>query len=148
VDEVERLKGLIANIPRKKISARLRNLMPEIDRQIRAGVRHEDIVETLNANGFSLNMNTFRTNLYQYRKNLSSLNIESESEPNKQIVQAHSKPSSEVCIDDGVPNTNQSSPSFDDILDARKRDAFSEQYLNRKKPIFNKRSKTDESSGD
>lgn len=42
--------------------------MPVIDRKVREGVRHEDIVEALEAAGLSVSLNTFRVNLYRYRK--------------------------------------------------------------------------------
>ena len=82
MNETDALKDRIENIrPRMTLAAKLRELMPEIDRQVRAGVQHDDIVETLNANGFDVNLNTFRSYLYRYRKKRRASEGQPEPEP-------------------------------------------------------------------
>lgn len=62
------LEARIEALTGRTAAARLRAVMPVIDRKVREGVRHEDIVEALQAAGLSVSLNTFRVNLYRYRK--------------------------------------------------------------------------------
>ncbi|ECT3230458.1 hypothetical protein D1336_21485 [Salmonella enterica subsp. enterica serovar Heidelberg] len=137
MSETDALKGRIENIRPKTIAAKLRELMPEIDRQVRAGVQHDDIVETLNANGFDVNLNTFRSYLYRYRKKARV--DEGQPEP-KQTT--HEADGNSPVVSEG---TGDVSPDFDagslaDALDARKRDELGDKYVGRHRPIFSKRS--------
>ncbi|MGH6910296.1 MAG: hypothetical protein ACREEG_08930, partial [Phenylobacterium sp.] len=50
------------------VAARLRRLMPQIDRRISEGISHEAIVVALKAEGLDVSLNTFRSNLYRYRR--------------------------------------------------------------------------------
>jgi hypothetical protein len=70
VTQAEELKAIIEAIPGKTLAAKLRRVMPEIDRRVREGVMHEEIVQALNEHGFDLNLNTFRSYLYRYRRKL------------------------------------------------------------------------------
>jgi len=70
VTQAEELKAIIEAIPGKTLAAKLRRVMPEIDRRVREGVMHEEIVKALNEHGFDLNLNTFRSYLYRYRRKL------------------------------------------------------------------------------
>ncbi|EJW5843903.1 hypothetical protein OCK05_004367 [Salmonella enterica subsp. enterica serovar Kentucky] len=133
----ELLKGQIERMQPTTLAGKLRELMPEIDRQVRAGVQHDDIVETLNANGFDVNLNTFRSYLYRYRKKTRA--DEGQPEPQQTTTKA----------DGNSPVVSESpgdvSPDFDagslaDALDARKRDELGDKYLGRQRPIFSKRS--------
>ncbi len=63
------LKSRVLGIEGRTLAARLRGLMPDIDAQVRAGIRHEEIIEALKAGGVDLNLNTFRSYLYRYRRN-------------------------------------------------------------------------------
>lgn len=58
----------IQAVPERTLAARLRPLMPEIDRKVREGVRHEDLVAALVAEGLVVSLNTFRVNLFRYRQ--------------------------------------------------------------------------------
>jgi hypothetical protein len=68
----EELRELIANIPGGSLAAKVRQLMPVIDRRIREeGVRHEQIVAVLNEHGGlekPLTLNHFRWILADFRK--------------------------------------------------------------------------------
>ena len=64
----EDLKTAILSLPGKTLAAKLRQLMPDIDRRVREGVGHEEIVETLNQHGLDVKLETFRKYLYRYRK--------------------------------------------------------------------------------
>lgn len=130
------LKALIESIPGRTVAARLRRIMPEIDRRIREGVQHDEIIETLNAHGFDLNLNTFRSNLYRYRK---KVRVEQSASPAPELASAATPlPTQNSAPEPDIPVT--SPPSLDDVLDARKRDEFGESYLVRRRPLLgNKR---------
>ncbi len=68
----EELRELIANIPGGSVAAKVRQLMPVIDRRIREeGVRHEQIVAVLNEHGGlekPLTLHHFRWILADFRK--------------------------------------------------------------------------------
>ncbi len=68
----EELRELIANIPGGSLAAKVRQLMPVIDRRIREeGVRHEQIVAVLNEHGGlekPLTLHHFRWILADFRK--------------------------------------------------------------------------------
>lgn len=137
MDQSDALKGLIEGIPGKTLAAKLRGLMPEIDRRVREGVQHEEIIETLNANGFNLNLNTFRSYLYRYRKKLRTGGV--VSKPANSATTANGNSSVDEAVEE-EETPSGSPPSLDDILDAKKRDKLGDQYLSRTRPIFNKRS--------
>lgn len=137
MDETDALKERIERIQPTTLAAKLRDLMPEIDRQVRAGVQHDDIIETLNANGLDVNLNTFRSYLYRYRKKIRAAERQPEPKQTTQKADGNSPVVSE--------GTGEESPVFDsdslaDALDARKQDELGEKYLSRHRPIFSKRS--------
>lgn len=137
MDQSDALKGLIEGIPGKTLAAKLRGLMPEIDKRVREGVQHEEIIDTLNANGFDLNLNTFRSYLYRYRKKVRA--GEAPAKPTKSATTANgNSPVEDAGEDEQLPD--EVSPSLADALDARKRDQLGDKYLSRQRPIFNKRS--------
>ncbi|CAM2156612.1 HTH marR-type domain-containing protein [Pararobbsia alpina] len=49
-------------------SARLRQVMPEIEQRLAAGARISDVVETLNRNGLPITIATLKSYLYRFRK--------------------------------------------------------------------------------
>jgi hypothetical protein len=117
------LKGLIDAIPGRTVAAKLRRMMPDIDRRVREGIQHEEIISTLNANGFSLNLNTFRSYLYRYRKTVQG--AEGTASPSR-VAPAP------------VATSPAESPSLDDVLDPIRREAIGAQYLGRTRPLFQK----------
>lgn len=68
----EDIKTAILGLPGRTLAAKLRQLMPDIDRRVREGVGHEEIVETLNRHGIEVKLETFRKYLYRYRKKAKS----------------------------------------------------------------------------
>lgn len=64
------LKAAIAAVPEKSLAAKLRKVMPDIDRRLRDGASHESIVEVLRKGGITMSLTTFRTNLYRWRKSV------------------------------------------------------------------------------
>lgn len=136
------LKALIDSIPGRTVAASLRRIMPEIDRRVRDGVRHEDIVAALNANGFALNLNTFRSNLYRYRKQHRTQTGQPASEPAPKAT----PDSVQASADADTPGTGthwNARPALEAVLDARKRGETGDAYLGRSRPLFRK----DRSSG-
>ncbi|EBC1886511.1 hypothetical protein BU332_22870 [Salmonella enterica] len=136
----ELLKGQIERMQPTTLAGKLRELMPEIDRQVRAGVQHEHIIQTLNANGFNLNLNTFRSYLYRYRRKLRSAgssNPTPDVETSAQMANGNSPVEEAIS---GGPSPDFSANDLADALDARKRDELGDKYLSRQRPIFNKRS--------
>jgi hypothetical protein len=117
------LKSLIDAIPGRTVAAKLRRIMPDIDRRVREGIQHEEIIDTLNANGFDLNLNTFRSYLYRYRKTLQA--AEGTASPSR-VAPAP------------VATSPAESPSLDDVLDPIRREAIGAQYLGRTRPLFQK----------
>lgn len=64
-------EALIETIPEATLAAKLRALMPAIDQRINDGVRHQDIVDALNAHGglaAEVKLQTFRSYLFRYRR--------------------------------------------------------------------------------
>lgn len=62
------LKAALEALTATTKAGRLRELMPTIEAKVAAGVRHEDILEALNAHGFDLTERTYKTYLYRFRK--------------------------------------------------------------------------------
>lgn len=69
-EQVNEVAEALTRVRGKTKAARLRPLLPIIDRKVREGVEHGELVEELNRYGFDLNVHTFRTNLYRYRRKL------------------------------------------------------------------------------
>jgi len=72
VHQPEDIKTAILGLPGRTLAAKLRQLMSDIDRRVREGVGHEEIVETLNRHGIEVKLETFRKYLYRYRKKAKS----------------------------------------------------------------------------
>lgn len=139
------LKSQIANLKGKTTASQLRALMPDIDRRVREGVEHETIIAGLADAGLTINLNTFRSNLYRYRAKLKGDNGRSLSAPpiapEPQNTDRNTGPDYEP-IPDGNSDGETPAPepetvtapnsSLNDILDPRKRDANTDQYMQRK----------------
>jgi hypothetical protein len=122
----ELIKSRIKALGVSSKAARLKSLMPEIDRKVSEGVRHEDIVHALADEGLTVSLPTFRKNLYRYRKVPRAL--EPEPEKVEGIVAVLNNPQiTPPLISDG---------DFEAALDPRSRDKLADQYLTRRKPIM------------
>lgn len=135
LDRDEGMKGLIAAVPAKTLAARLREILPEIDLRVRAGVRHEEIVAALAANGLVMSLNTFRTYLHRWRKTAQA--DAHEGSPPAAASASHSPLG--VTANSIRPAVNRSAPDrpdLDAVLDRGTRDEIGEKYLARGRPLF------------
>jgi hypothetical protein len=139
------LKDQIARFTGKTLASRLRVLMPDIDSRIREGVDHETIVEGLTKAGLPISLNTFRVYLYRYRLKARVSKIEplveivrSEPEPNTdRNTVTDPKPMADDNPPSDLPETEPNTVAVDslslaDLLDAKKSDAYIDQYMNRR----------------
>jgi hypothetical protein len=62
------LKNSLEKLQAETKAARLRALMPLIESKIREGIRHVEIIRSLNEQGFALSEYTYRSYLQRYRK--------------------------------------------------------------------------------
>jgi hypothetical protein len=139
------LKDQIASFTGKTLASQLRVLMPDIDSRVRDGVDHETIVEGLTKAGLPISLNTFRVYLYRYRSKARASKVEplveivrSEPDPNtdRNTVtdpkpMADDKPLSDLL--EREPDTVAvGNLSLADLLDAKKSDAYIDQYMNRR----------------
>ena len=139
------LKDQIASFTGKTLASQLRVLMPDIDSRVREGVDHETIVEGLTKAGLPISLNTFRVYLYRYRLKARA----SKVEPLVEIVRSEPEPNTDrntvtdpkpMADDNPLSNLLESEPdtvavdnlSLADLLDAKKSDAYIDQYMNRR----------------
>lgn len=139
MSDSDALKSLIDSIPGKTLAAKLRGVMPEIDKRVREGVQHEEIIETLNASGFDLKLNTFRSYLYRYRKKLQSR----PASPGKAkpAGNANGNLQAESPLSDDKPSQDETASTadkLDELLSAQKRGDLGNQYLAQSRPILGK----------
>jgi len=139
------LKDQIASFTGKTLASQLRVLMPDIDSRVREGVDHETIVEGLTKAGLPISLNTFRVYLYRYRLKARASKIEplveivrSEPEPNTdRNTVTYPKPMADDNPPSDLPVTEPNNVAVDslslaDLLDAKKSDAYIDQYMNRR----------------
>lgn len=109
--------------------------MPVIDRKVREGVRHEDIVEALQAAGVSVSLNTFRVNLYRYRKRSRAEGAASTSAHPK----THNSPPAAPGEAEPVAAAGDADAAFEAALDPKRRKALGDSYLTRRPPVVRKK---------
>jgi hypothetical protein len=139
------LKDQIASFTGKTLASQLRVLMPDIDSRVREGVDHETIVEGLTKAGLPISLNTFRVYLYRYRLKARASKVEplveivrSEPEPNTdRNTVTDPKPMADDNPPSDLPETEPNTVAVDslslaDLLDAKKSDAYIDQYMNRR----------------
>jgi hypothetical protein len=143
------LKDQIASFTGKTLASQLRILMPDIDSRVREGVDHETIVEGLTKAGLPISLNTFRVYLYRYRSKARA----SKAEPF--VERAPSQPEQNTdrnTVTDPKPMTDDNSSSnlpemepdtvpldnlsLADILDAKKSDAYIDQFMKPRRLLF------------
>lgn len=82
-------------------AAQLRQVMPIIEAQLKAGVRRQAILDVLKAQGIEVSMETFKSYLYRYRKSLKQEGNK-PSEPREPVAQQApqigNEPQSEACV--------------------------------------------------
>jgi hypothetical protein len=132
------LEARIEALTGRTAATRLRAVMPVIDRKVREGVRHEDIVQALEAAGLRLSLNTFRSYLYRYRKR----NQAQEAASTGTHPKTHSSPAAAAAAGEAEAagiNTGADA-AFEAALDPKRREALGDSYLTRRPPIVrNKR---------
>lgn len=125
MDVSDLLKTKINSLTVKSKSAKLKSIMPEIDRKVTEGVSHEDIVEALREEGFIISLPTFRTNLYRYRREMKGRE-ETEGVKEIEVVTRHSS--------EKLDRSNIALPlpdaDFDAALDPKARDNLTAKYMN------------------
>jgi hypothetical protein len=139
------LQDQIASFTGKTLASQLRVLMPDIDSRVRDGVDHETIVEGLTKAGLPISLNTFRVYLYRYRLKARASKVEplveivrSEPEPNTDRNTATDpKPMADDNPPSDLPEREPDTVAVDnlslaDLLDAKKSDAYIDQYMNRR----------------
>lgn len=122
MDDIEKLKSALEEIPIESNAAKLKKLMPTIHQRLLEGISQEVIIRTLSNNGLEINHNTFRTHLYRYRKKLNF----SKSSENSNFQKTGS-------IDKKIVSN---APSLEELLDPKKREGLGEKYAHLKSPLF------------
>lgn len=136
MNHTEAIKQLIEGIPGKTLAAKLRTIMPEIDRRIREGVQHDEILAALNQNGFDLNLNTFRSNLYRYRKKMRS---EPKSPAKETDANGNLQQTAPVSVDESQAKENLSNTEqLEQIFSDENRGGLGDKYLKKQSQLFGK----------
>jgi len=133
----EDLEARIEALTGRTAAARLRAIMPVIDRKVREGVRHEDIVEALQAAGLNVSLNTFRVNLYRYRKRSQAQGAASTSAHPKTHNSPPAVPGEAGPV--AADASTDADAAFEAALDPKRRDAVGDSYLTRRPPIVGKK---------
>lgn len=129
------LKARIDALSGSTVAAKLRAVMPDIDRKVRDGVRHEEIIEALEAAGVSVNLNTFRSNLYRYRRKHGA---DARTAPPERVIHRTDGNSSGGAVGEAEPSAPVSDDEFEASLDPKNRDAIGEKYLARRPNLLGK----------
>jgi hypothetical protein len=143
------LKEQIASFTGKTLASQLRILMPDIDSRVREGVDHETIVEGLTKAGLPISLNTFRVYLYRYRSKARASKAETfveraPSQPEQNTDRNTVTDPKPIKDDNPSSNLPEMEPdtapldnlSLADLLDAKKSDAYIDQYMNRRPPLL------------
>jgi len=124
VNDKADLKDLIKQLPSKKTSAKVRELMPEIEAKLSEGVTHEDIVNVLKAQGINISLDVFRVYLYRHRKKTGG-NKKTVLIDREKVNQDYGN------IPDNEPN------DLDAVL--KNRDQTADKFLMQRKPLLKQR---------
>lgn len=140
----DELKAILDDLPGSTTSAKLKALIPSIDAKVRAGARHEEIIEALKQQGFNLTLANFRSILYRYRKRI-------RESPEKQMEEKQNGNSAPVERTQPKPDGNSSTPEPASIADQivttdlelppdfltneASREKFADQYLARRSSL-------------
>lgn len=130
----------------------IRAMMPEIERRLEDGVTRQGIIEWLAESGIEVTHATFKSYLQRYRARTRS---QPTSAPSA-IPALPAQPNTDRTngtdpepITDGNPDrespmpepdtVQDESPKLADILDAKKSEALTDQYMNRNRPIIGRK---------
>lgn len=140
LDQSETLEARLAVIPPRRLSNKLRAAMPEIDRRVREGVEHDEIVALLNASGFDMSLGAFRKRLYRWRRK-ESLAAGDHHDAGRGAQPLHVEPAD---FPKPSPRPRSQPPIEDrselaDVLDRARRNEIGDEYLARQRPILKSR---------
>jgi hypothetical protein len=62
------IKSALLSLTAKTTTGQLREMLPLIEEKLAAGVKHEEILEVLNAHGLNLTLGSYKTMLYRIRQ--------------------------------------------------------------------------------
>lgn len=123
-------------------SGRLRALMPVIEERLAAGVSQQDIVNVLREAGIDLTLGTFKSYLHRHRAKLRdhpSSRALANPAPSRLATGLSTDadtPVIEIDVEEASSDALSDQSTLADILDARKRDAFADKYMNQRRPLF------------
>jgi len=126
------VQTMLQGLQGKTMSAKLKPLLPEIDRKIQAGIRHEEIVEALKDQGLEVELTNFRSILYRYRKKVASTKggaAVGRRDGNSAELQQRVSP---VPSDEQAPYKYVDNTSVSDMLNPAESNAFTDQFMERK----------------
>jgi hypothetical protein len=137
------MKSRLDDLTASSKSARLRGLMPLINRKINEGVSHADIVNALSEVGLTVSLETFRTNLYRYRREIKGEKPKPETVRNRPYVMGI--PDERLALEPPKPAPiTTSDDDFEAALDPSRRDEVAAQYINTRRPILGRNKKRTE----
>jgi hypothetical protein len=130
----------LKTVPRTTKAARLRALMPEIERLLSEGVLRQDIIDHLKAGGLDLTLETFKTYLFRYRRDRRSAETSPiEPTPSSQRERVADRSVVTDPIQGDNPDGDTTKPEvdsgaqpelrFEDVFDRKKRDAYADQFM-------------------
>jgi len=135
------LEGL-RNLTIRTKSGRLRTLMPVIEERLAAGVSQQDIVNVLREGGIDLTLGTFKSYLHRHRAKLrdrptnpDAANSVSPRLARGLLTDADTPPGG-VDVDAGSSDSLAEQLTLEDLFDAKKSDAFTDQYMKLRRPLF------------
>lgn len=133
--DIDRIKKAIAELSGSRVSAKLRQVMPDIEQKVQDGVPHEEIVAALQEAGIDVSLETFRKNLYRYRAKLRQAG---RATPRRESAAPTNGNSSADNPREDDPPAPGSDDQFEATLDPKSRDALGEKYLARRPNLLGK----------
>lgn len=135
------MEGL-RKLPVRTKSGRLRALMPVIEERLAAGVSQQDVVDVLREAGIEMTLGTFKSYLHRHRAKLRdrpSSQFPANSAPSQLATSLSTDADTSFAGADVEPESSDplaEQLTLADIMDARKSDAFADQYMNHRRPLF------------
>lgn len=144
-DVSETVQGLSGSL-----AGRLAPLWPEIEAKMAVGVKTPEIVEALNKSGIDVSLVTFRTYLQRHRKAVRKKGGVAQVQPVTQAAVLTGQLKTTTTENGNSPSEQQTTPeaeiessgtALDDVMDAEKRTALTDNYVNLQRPIFGSKPK-------
>lgn len=136
--DIETLTSSIAGLESKSAYARLKPLMPAIDRKIKEGVRRAEIHELLTAHGIEISAGSFYTYLWRYRKGNSGTAKTTQVGNSGTLPELGDVNVTQVDRDGGDAVVYE--PSFEDLLSSPEaREKFADQFFTQPPRRFGKK---------